>query len=55
MTKKRNRIGDDTLEQVTIVNNFAKSRFYDFEKLVQKMIAVQASAASDAAKNEVKD
>jgi hypothetical protein len=39
VTKKRNCLGDDTLEQMTIVRHFVRSPRYKFEVLAAKMAA----------------
>jgi hypothetical protein len=37
VTKKRNALGDDTLEQMTIVRHFVRSPRYNFANIVTKM------------------
>jgi hypothetical protein len=44
VTKKRNRLGDDTLEKMTVVRHFLKSRFYNFDDLANEMIRTVKSA-----------
>jgi hypothetical protein len=48
VTKKRNCLGDDTLEQMTVVRHFVHSPRYKFDVLAKKMEA-------DAAKKEKRD
>jgi len=37
VTKKRNSIGDGTLEKLIVIRSFLKSRFFDFQTLISQL------------------
>ena len=54
VTKKRNCLGDDTLEQMTIVRHYLRSPQYKFDDLAKKMAADVAKIKKREAENKGK-
>ena len=57
VTKKRNSLGDATLEQMTIIRHFLRSRTYKFDNVADRMVrrAKEIAAARQRQEEEQED